>query len=293
MTTEGRGVITGEVGGTGRLGRHRSRGLAAVRAGVLALAVSGAAAGCATAQAAGDRAGRSSASDYVWRGTVPAGGMLEIKGVNGNIVAQGAPGSEVVVTATLRGRRSDPSQVTIERIEHAGGVTFCAVYPTPAGERENSCAPGDGGRMNTRRNDVEVEFRVQMPSHVPLRARTVNGAVRASGLGADVDATTVNGSIEVATLGAANARTVNGSIDARMQRLNSDVAFETVNGRITVSLPEGADADVEARWLNGGLESDRPIAMMGRLGRGRATGTIGRGGPRLSLTTVNGSIRIR
>lgn len=254
-------------------------------------------AGCATAQASADDASGDDGGDqegYTWRGEVPAGGTLEIKGVNGAIRAEAASGSEAVVTTTFQGKRSDPASVRIERVEHAGGVTFCAMYPTPSGEAPNSCEPGEGGRMNTRDNDVEVEFTVAVPRDVPFRGRTVNGSVRATDLASDADVGTVNGSVDVSTVGAARAKTVNGSIDVRMGgALRDDATFETVNGRISLDLPDDLDADLDVRWLNGGLESDLPITIRGRMGRGRASGTLGSGGPMLRVKTVNGSIRIR
>lgn len=246
-------------------------------------------AGCASAQAAGG-----AANSYDWRGAMPAGGTLEIKGVNGAVHAVRASGSDVVVTATLRGRRSDPATVRIERIEHAGGLTFCALYPAPSGEQSNSCAPGSGGRMNTRDNDVEVEFRVEVPAGVPFRGRTVNGSVRALGLDSDTDVSTVNGSVELSTTRSARARTVNGSIEASFgAALRDDATFETVNGRIELEVPRDLNANLEARWVSGGLDSDIPISVVGRMGRGRASGVLGSGGPALRLSTVNGSIRIR
>jgi hypothetical protein len=276
---------TWRAGGPVRCRRRK----ALVRSVALAALALGGAAGCATAQAGGGDTG-----SYEWRGAMPAGGTLEIKGVNGTLHVRSAGGSEVVVSARLRGRRSDPATVRVERVEHAGGLTFCAVYPTPSGERANSCEPGEGGRMNTRRNDVEVEFNVEVPAGVPFRGRTVNGSVNALDLDSDVDVATVNGSVEVSTTRGAQARTVNGSIEARFGGpLRQDASFETVNGRITLAVPRDLNANLEARWLNGGLESDIPISMSGRMGRGRATGTLGSGGATLRLVTVNGSIRIR
>jgi len=248
-------------------------------------------AGCASAQASpGD--GRQEGFD--WSGVMPAGGTLEIKGVNGSIEAVPSPGSEVRVTAVIDGRRDEASQVRIERVEHGGGLTFCAVYPTPDRERENRCAPGEEGRMNVRDNDARVTFHVEVPAGVPVRLRNVNGAIEALGLASDVDVATVNGSVDLATTGTARARTVNGSIDASFEAaLRDDASFETVNGRISLDLPDDLDADIDARWVSGGLESDLPIAVMGRMGRGRATGTLGQGGPTLRIATVNGAIRIR
>lgn len=243
----------------------------------------------------GQVAASQEARDFEWTGRLADGQILEIKGVNGRVRVEPAPGDEVEVRAQARGRRSDPSEVRIERVDHDEGVTFCAVYPTPSGERENYCAPGDGGRMNVQRNDVEVEFTVLLPATVRFAGRTVNGDVEARDLASDLTLRTVNGDVEVATTGYAEARTVNGSIDARMGRMDPEggLRFETVNGSIELDLPDDVDADVDARWVNGGLESDLPLHVQGRVSRQRARGVLGDGGPALSLSTVNGSIRLR
>lgn len=147
--------------------------------------------------------------------------------------------------------------------------------------------------MSTRRNDVEVEFRVEVPQGVPFHGRTVNGSVEATDLASDVMAVTVNGSVALSTTGTATARSVNGSLDVRMGTAPTrDAEFETVNGRIVLDVPDDMGARVEARWLNGGLDADLPMTL-GSMSRGRASATLGQGGPTIHLKTVNGSIRIR
>lgn len=251
-----------------------------------ALAVDRGEGGATTAQAA---------TDFRWSGRVAAGEALEIKGVNGSIEVAPADGDDVLVTAEATARRSDPGSVRIERVEHAGGITFCAVYPTPEGRQENRCGPGSSGRMNTERNDVRVDFRVEVPEGVSFVGRTVNGDVEAFGLRSDVTAVTVNGDVEVTTTGFAQAKTVNGSIDASMGSADfrEGVSFSTVNGSITLDLPDDIDANLDASWLNGGFESDIPFLLEGRMSRRSARGVLGDGGPRLELETVNGSIHIR
>lgn len=236
-----------------------------------------------------------SASDFRWTGRLDDGRILEVKDLNGDVIVERASGSEIEVTATVRARRSDPDEVRIEVVEHGEGVTICAVYPTPRGERENYCGPGSEGRMNNRNNDTQVEFRVRLPAGVRFAGRTVNGDVQALGLASDVALTTVNGDVDVATTGYAEASTVNGSIDARMGRMDPEggLSFKTVNGSVTLDLPDDVDADLDARWVNGGLDSDLPLRIDGRITRHRAQGMLGNGGPELSVATVNGSIRIR
>lgn len=233
------------------------------------------------------------AQDFRWSGRLDRGQTVEIKGVNGDVDATAASGGEVEVTALKTARRDDPDEVRIEVVEHPGGVTICAVYPDR--RDRNECAPGEGGRLGARDNDVEVSFRVRVPEGVRLAARTVNGGISVGDLDADVDAATVNGSVRVQTAGRAVARTVNGSIDARLGRADGSepLSFETVNGRIEVELPEGAAADVDARTVNGSIDSDFPLEMRGRWSRTRASGEIGGGGRQLELRTVNGSIRLR
>ncbi len=236
-----------------------------------------------------------SAEDFHWTGRLAEGKILEIKGLNGDVTVERASGSEIEVTATARARRSDPSEVRIEMVEHDEGLTFCAVYPTPRGERENYCGPGSEGRMNNRNNDTDVEFLVRLPDGVRLAGRTVNGDVEALGLRADVVVATVNGDVDVSTTGYAEANTVNGSIEARMGRMDPEggLSFKTVNGSVTLDLPDDVDANLDARWVNGGLDSDLPLRLNGRISRHRAEGMLGNGGPELSVATVNGSIRIR
>jgi DUF4097 and DUF4098 domain-containing protein YvlB len=99
----------------------------------------------------------------------------------------------------------------------------------------------------------------------------------------------------VSTTGYAEAQTVNGSIRAAMKGASPPerLDFHTVNGGITLDLPDGFAADVEAQTVNGDVSTDFPLTIQGRFGPRRVFGKIGGGGTRLSLETVNGSIRLR
>lgn len=228
---------------------------------------------------------------FDWSGQVAAGQTLELKGVNGSVNARPASGSGASVAARIEGHGDDPSEVRIEVVEHGGGVTLCAVYP----DEDNECAPGDGGSLSSEGSDVEVRFEALVPQGVHFTGRTVNGEVDASDLRGDVTARTVNGAIRLSTTGSAAAHTVNGTIEAEMGALSGagPYRFETVNGGITLTLPEGTGADVEARTLNGGVTTDFPLTVQGRFGPRSLQGTIGGGGPGLRLETTNGSIELR
>jgi hypothetical protein len=235
--------------------------------------------------------------DFRWAGKLRAGQTIEVKGVNGSIEAVPAKsGSEIEVTAEKHGRRDDPDTVEIQVVEHADGVTICAVYPAGRWSRSgsNRCEPGDGG-MNSENNDVEVEFRVSVPDGVHFAGRTVNGGVTAEELGGDVTANTVNGGVRASGRGVVRGETVNGSLFARMGRADwsGDLSYSTVNGSITVELPRDANAEVHASTVNGGIEADFPLTIKGKWGPRSARGTLGSGGRSLDLETVNGAIRLR
>ena len=235
--------------------------------------------------------GTVSAQDFSWSGRIAAGKSIEIKGINGNIRAVHTDGAEVQVTAEKDGR--DPDELTFEVVEHSGGVTICAMYPGRS-NKPNECAPGDDGRMNTEDTKAEADFEVRVPSGVLFVGKNMNGNVTARGLVADAEASTVNGNVSVTTQGWAEASTVNGSIKVTAGRADwqGSAHFSTVNGSIELTLPEGFNAVVEASTVNGDFYSDFPLTVRGKFGPRKITGTIGDGGRKLKLETVNGSIRI-
>lgn len=231
-------------------------------------------------------------SQFHWDGEIGKGQVLEIKGVNGGIAAEAASSPRAEVSARKSANRSDPASVEIVVVPHSGGVTICAVYPGKDG-RPNECKPGDGGRNNVSNNDVQVHFTVRVPAGVKFVGKTVNGKIDVRQLQGDAEAYTVNGQVAISTNGNAQAHTVNGAINVVCGDGNwtETREFKTVNGAISVSLPEATNAAVTANTLNGSIETDFPLTLSGFVGR-KLTGTIGSGGRQLNVSTVNGRIRI-
>ena len=236
-----------------------------------------------------------SSEEFHWSGRLAQGQTIEIKNINGSVRAEPSTSGEAVVTAKKSGRRSDPKEVEIRVVEHSGGVTICAVYPSDEPGRPNGCEPGENGSSHVRDNDVHVDFTVRVPQGVRFSPRTVNGDLDTDALGGDIDAKTVNGSIKIAAAGVASAKTVNGSINASLGSANwtGSLDFKTVNGGITLDLPSNTNAQVQADTLNGEISTDFPLTTQSRSDRRHLSGTIGGGGRELSLKTVNGSIHLR
>jgi hypothetical protein len=228
---------------------------------------------------------------FSWHQKLAPEQFIEIRGVSGDIRAEGYDGAEVQVTAEKSGR--DAEQVRIEVVPSSDGVTICAVYPSRDRDGENRCEAG-GGHMNTRDTHARVGFTVKVPKNIRFIGATVNGAVAADGLGRWARVSTVNGSVHVSTAAWAEASSVNGSIFARFGKADwpGTLHLSTVNGRIEVQIAGDLNTDIETSTVNGSIDSDFPMTVSGRMRRGSIHGTIGSGGRELRMSTVNGDMEL-
>lgn len=231
-------------------------------------------------------------SDFEWTGDVTQGLAVEIKGVSGGITASLAAGSEVEVYADLDGRQDDPSTVSIQVVQHDGGVTICSMYPDAAGQPPNVCAPGTEGHLGNNENDVVVTYSVRVPAGVHFVGRTIAGNVTAQGLDGDAFAYIVSGNVEIEAAGIAEAQTVSGLIDVEIGEADPDqnLVFSAVSGNVTVRVPADTNADARLSTVSGSVTSDFPIV---ETSEGIWEATLGAGGNLVSLSTVSGSVTLR
>jgi DUF4097 and DUF4098 domain-containing protein YvlB len=191
----------------------------------------------------------------------------------------------------------------------------------------------DGVRVNARQNGNRVEIEVRVPDNewglgtrsvrlevlVPpdLRAEvhTGDGSIRAEALKGDFRFTTGDGGIEAESLdGALTARTGDGRLSARGRFDQLDLrtndgsivaAFnpgskmagpwriETGDGSVTVRVPEGFAADIDAHTGDGHISIGLPITTSGfNTGENTFRGHLHGGGLPLRIRTGDGSIRI-
>ena len=112
----------------------------------------------------------------------------------------------------------------------------------------------------------------------------------------EVRAGTVNGDIDaVSTGGPVQASTVNGSVHATMGRFdgNEDLNFSTVNGSIVAEFTGDIDANIDLSTVNGRFQTDWPVTITGRIDPRHLKATLGKGGRRIRMSTVNGSVELR
>ena len=124
----------------------------------------------------------------------------------------------------------------------------------------------------------------------------VNGNLTVVGVEGGIDAATVNGNIMVRDCaGSASLGTVNGGIEAHVDRLSFDnkLDLEAVNGRLDLYLASSLGADLSADTVNGSLKNDFGIEVRkGKYVGSDFHGSVGGGGAKVSLETVNGSINV-
>lgn len=254
----------------------------------LTLTAATAAAQAQSATTTGDR--------FNWNGNVPAGAWIIVRSANGPISVKAASGRSAEITGVKRAERGgDPTVVRFTSKPLAnGGILVCALWGDNSDCDEDSYHSHNDGD-NGRRNNVEVEFTVALPSGVNVRVGSVNGEVDVAGATAEVVASSVNGDVRAASSGGpVSANTVNGDVRASMRTVGTgELNYKTVNGSIELELPASLNADVELRTVNGSFETDFPMTMSGRVSPRRLNGKIGSGGRDLRASTVNGSITLR
>lgn len=226
--------------------------------------------------------------------TLTPGARLALENINGPIIITQGSGrtAEIVVTKTVR--KGDGSIVKAIMEEVDGVVRVCTIYTNRDPNRttckgQNSITRQDGDHQ------VEMRYEVRIPSDIVLDAQSVNGGITATGLESDVSLQTVNGQIAFSGSTARHLSTVNGGVRATFSRptWKGTLDVSAVNGGVELTLPASFDAEVSGQTVSGGIDSDFPITMQGKWGPKSFHGTIGSGGRKLSIETVNGGITLR
>jgi hypothetical protein len=239
------------------------------------------------------------ANAFTWTGSVPAGGWLHLRNLQGRITVDSSPSADVAVTATLRwrGHRGD---VSFERRALGNGMIICSMYGKGGVCDTSGYAPSPhrGGSnfvgLHMNGGNASVDYLVHIPPGVKVDVSTVAGQVLVSGATSAVTAHTVDGSVGVQTAsGPVDLRTVNGSVKASVATLlGSDaIRIETVNGSVRAQLPAAVQGAFDLENVNGSIRSDFPLGASGSEHH-HLTGTIGTGGGSVQLKTVNGSVTL-
>jgi hypothetical protein len=217
--------------------------------------------------------------------SLPGLSQLDVDtGGNGGIAVRGVPGSTVRLRLRLVAHAR--SQEDARRLSQEIDVSITDGRVRARGPRSRD---GEGWSI-----DVEVET----PRSLPLTLSTSNGGIQIEEVTGRTRFETSNGGVSLTDVaGDVRGSTVNGGVTVRLEGRQWEGAgldVTTTNGGVRMSLPDGYSAELAAETTNGGLDIDFPITVQGGLTQinRRIVATLGSGGPRLHVRTVNGGVAI-
>lgn len=247
----------------------------------------------------------------VWTETYPVTTdtpRLFIENIWGNVRVR--PGTSGQISVTIDEARSAPDQKRFDfslealRLDieaDSDGVSIVV------GERSRRRAGYD--TCHGCRVDFQSEVLVPVGTQVNV-GTVMDGKIDVAGIAGTISASNVNGPVAVADLRDSDVlESVNGAIDLSFARApDQDCEIETVNGDVTIVMSEGTGLDVAMDLFNGRLVSEFPVETFALPAKIEQTLSDGRnryrlqqsvgirlegGGPRYSISSVNGDIRIQ
>ncbi len=265
------------------------------------------------AAAAAAQSGRAATLEerFEQRYPLAAGGTFALANVNGDVAVAPWDRPEVRVTAVKHAKAA-----TEAHAKELLAAIEIRVERSPAEVRVETHNPSAIGGffdwLAGSGSETSVTYRVDVPRSVRLQVetingalavrgtdgaahlKTVNGALQANDVHGPLEAASVNGSIEVGgATGRVHANTTNGEIDVRLAAVaaGEETRIASTNGGVTVHLPAGARASLDARTVNGEVESPLPRAASSHGGR-HLVGDLNGGGGKIEISTTNGGIHI-
>lgn len=164
----------------------------------------------------------------------------------------------------------------------------------------------DGGTLRAegpgyrRRSSWSVSYKIRTPASTNLELATLNGPLAVGDVTGTMRLTAINGPLALGGVGGdVRAHVQNGPLSVELVGSRWEGAgldAEAENGPLSLSVPEGYNAELETGTINGPMDIEFPVTVQGRIGMGahrHLTTTLGSGGPRVRAVTTNGPAVIR
>jgi hypothetical protein len=160
----------------------------------------------------------------------------------------------------------------------------------------------DGGRVSAtgpersgERRGWHVSFEVRVPSRANVSARTSNGGISIANVAGTVGFDAVNGGVTLSRVsGDVRGKTVNGGVTVELAGDHWEGAgldARTTNGGVRIKVPDGYSCQLAVATVNGGVHSDFPLTVQGRIDR-KLDVPLGNGGAPVRVTTTNGGVHL-
>jgi hypothetical protein len=153
----------------------------------------------------------------------------------------------------------------------------------------------DPERRSTRGREVRQRVTMKIPRQVDLRATGINGRVTVGAVDGPVRLDGINGRVEVAqATGYSDISGINGRVEMTIAALGPrGLSVRGINGGVELKFTEDLNADLDVSGVNGSVSADMPnVTIQGKLDRSNFRARIGAGGSPISVSGVNGRVRL-
>lgn len=209
---------------------------------------------------------------------------FRVEGVNGRVLVILSTGENFIVRGQKRagGTSEEDAAATLLNL---------SVQITESGDSivVESVHPRADGRPYV------VDYTLEVPARLVGEIATVNGDVEVEGLENGVTIQILNGSATLTDIqGSTETDVANGDTTAEISIVNDEVIdLAVLNGAISLSIPSGTNAELEARTDNGEVTVTGLTLTNELITSNVVTGTIGTGTGSIMLNVDNGDITLR
>ncbi|MCI0489094.1 MAG: hypothetical protein L0229_21085 [Blastocatellia bacterium] len=209
------------------------------------------------------------------------GARVEVSGINGTVDIETHYGdtAEVHIVRSARNRED----LNYKKIEIEYSPNRLVIKTERDRERHRD------------RANVRQRVMLKLPRHIDLATSGVNGWVKVGEVDGPVRVSGVNGSVTVDhAVGYSHLSGINGRVSMTISRLSEQgIHVSGVNGGVDLRFTDELNADLDVSGINGSVQADVPnVILQGKLNRNNFRARIGEGGPSISVSGVNGSVKL-
>ena len=213
----------------------------------------------------------------------PSGSTIAIDGrQNGGVSVKGWDQNQVLVRARVQTGAPTAAEAAALgqqiRIETSGAKIFAS------------------GPERRKDYHWDVSYEVFVPRRADLSLETHNGGIAIADVNGKIDFSAVNGGVVLKRVGGAvRGSTTNGGLVIELSGDRWDgetLDVSTTNGGVIMSVPENYSARVETGTVNGGVNTEFPVTVQGRITKEIAL-NLGSGGATVKARTTNGGVHLK
>ena len=218
--------------------------------------------------------------------TVPAVGRLTVDpGKNGGVTVKGWLRNDISIRSRV--------ETWASSVGEASALAGLVRVDASAGQIRAS------GPDSQSDSGWSVSYEIFVPQMTDLNMTAFNGGINLSDVRGRIEFETKNGGVRLTRVaGDVSGQTLNGGVQVELTGRTWDggkLEVRTINGGVTIDMPENYSAHIQTGTVNGGLSSDFPVstAPRTRIEARNLDFNLGSGGPLIHVSTTNGGVKLR